>query len=504
MLSCRVLNHAWKVALLLSALFCGGANAAEEPPAPDPDSNKPYQIAVFVSSQEGSISTTIDAIKRFLEYRARELNRDGGILDTPVKLTFFDDHENAEETKARFQEALGEERLIAMLGLWSSSRGSGITDLVGQSGVPFISEISLDQLFRDHENIFTLTTSVSDDIDLFQRFLSDNFTSVQFVGVNDDLFTLEFHNALEGLKDELEIMEELWVESKGDISKAALDQIIASIRERKPSILCMAAGSFRGGVILQALAEAGIETPVYFATGTIQRVLRNLQGIDYNGALYQNGTDIPYVDNERLAQLRRHPDFGALGDNYSNDDLAYGLIYSDMLAMIADAATGAPDLSPAGLQSHIGIRLREIKAGQQVYEGLWRNWSFTESRAVSQDKVLHWRPRGSQTLKLFPEQYQAKVEGLSQVPVVYLNIDMEQIRSVDSMEKTFDADFYVSMTSDQKIELEDFEFTNAYRSSGSGAPLIAIRNLKTTRVPGSKSSSQKLRLPGCSISRRSR
>ncbi len=481
----RFFHHEWKRILLTTAILLGFAMAADEPQNQSKGSDGFYQVAIIVSSQKGSISTTIEAIKRFLEAQARELNRAGGILGNPVKLVFYDDHEDAEETKRRIEEAVGEERLIAMLGLWSSSRGAEVVARVGQSGVPFISEISLDQLFREHENIFTLTTSVSDDIALFQRFLADNFSSVQFVGVNDDLFTLEFHQALQGMENQLKLMDELWVDSSEEISREALNYIVTAINERQPSIICMAAGSFRGGVILQALAEAGIDTPVYFATGTIQRVLRNLDGIDYQGALFQNGTDIPHVDNERLAELRRHPDFGALGNEYSNDDLAYGVTYSDMLAMIAAAAKDAPDPSPVSLRSHIGSQLRQIKAGQQVYEGMWRNWSFNENRAVSQDKVLHWRPQGSPDLKLFPAQFQAKAAGLIPVPVVYMNIDMEQIRSVDSMAKTFDADFYVSMTSNQQIDLEDFEFTNAYRSSGSGSPLIAIRNLKTSRSPDS-------------------
>lgn len=470
---------------MLPFLLLGSLSGEDEPAAPAPDSKKPYQIAVITSSQEGSISTTIEAITRFLEAKERDINRAGGILGTPIKLVFYDDNEDGEQTKAKVQEALSEDRLIAMLGLWSSSRGAGVVDLIGESGVPFISEISLDQLFRNHDNIFILTTSVSDDTELFRRFLSDNFSSAQFVGVNDDLFTLEFHKALGELRGTVEVMDELWVDSNNEISEDALKEIIAAIRERQPSIICMAAGSFRGGVILQALAEAEIETPVYFATGTIQRVLRNLDGVDYHGALYQNSTDIPYVENERLAEIQRHPEFTSRQIDYSNDDLAYGFSYSDMLAMIADAANGAPDLSPTGLRSHISSQLRQIKAGQQFYEGVWRNWAFTANRAISQDKVLHWRPQNSKDLKLFPTQYQSKPTGLSQVPVVYLNIDMEKIRSVDSMEKTFDADFYVSMTSNQQITLDDFEFTNAYRSSGSGEPLIAIRNLKTNNVPRS-------------------
>jgi len=61
--------------------------------------------------------------------------------------------------------------------------------------------------------------------------------------------------------------------------------------------------------------------------------------------------------------------------------------------------------------------------------------------------------------------------------VVYLNIDMEQIRFVDSEAKTFDAEFSVSLDSDQQIGLENVEFTNAYRSDASGDPVLRIRSL---------------------------
>jgi len=454
-------------------------------PASAKNDREPYRIAVFLSSTDGSMSTAVQAIQRFAGKRIQELNRAGGIDGVPVELLFLDDREQAEQTSANVDRALAEERLIGMLGLWSSTRGEPILERVGKSGVPFISEISLDSLFRKHENVFTLTTSVSGDVMLFKRFLAENFASAYFIG-QEDLFAKEFHTALAGLNGQVNLVGEEWLEMTGAVPREKLDALIAGIREKKPAVICLGVGSARGSIVLKAMAEAGIETPIFVASGFIQRMLREMGGVDYKGPLYEIGNGIPQVDNERLAELRRRPDFGALAGNYSDDDLAYGVIYADMLAMMVEAGKGAADTSPAGVRAHMGTGLRQFAAGQQVFEGMWRNWAFTEHRAVAQDKVFQWRPPGSADLKLWPLQAQAVASGYRDVAVVYLSLDMEEVRSVDSTEKTFEADFYVSLASDQAIGLESFEFTNACRSTSGGEPLIRIRSLQAEGGTGEK------------------
>jgi ABC-type branched-subunit amino acid transport system substrate-binding protein len=469
----------WAVGSTAFILFLISASALAE----NPD-RRPYVIAVLLSSREGSMSSAVEAIQRFGARRVKEINRQGGLNGVPVELRFFDDYEQGEQTKANVTKALAEPRLIGLLGLWSSSRGEPILAQVGQSGVPFISEISLDRLFRSYPNVFSLTTSVSGDVRLFKRFTRETFPSVVFIG-QDDLFAKEFYAALGELHGagQTSLLAEHWVEMTDAVPREKLDELVASIREKKPAGICLGLGSARGGLVLKALGAAGIDTPVYFASGFIQRALREMGEVDYRGALYELSNGIPQVDNERLAEFRRHPDFGPFSSKHSNDDLAYGVIYGDMLAMMVEAGRGAVDSSPAGVRAHIVAELRRFTAGQQVYEGMWRNWAFTEDRAVAQDKVIQWRQPGSPDLKLWPLQAQGDGAGFRDVPVVYLNLDMEEIRSVDSSEKTFEADFYVSLTSPQAIGLEQFEFTNACRGSNA-EPLVRVRPLQSAAASG--------------------
>ena len=467
------------------------------PALADDSDRRPYVIGVLLSSSNGAMSTAVEAIRRFAERRIQEINREGGLNNHPVELRFLDDHEDGAQTKANVAQALADPRLIGLLGLWSSSRGEPILAEVGQSGVPFISEISVDRLFQGHSNIFSLTTSVSGDVRQFKRFIAATFPSVVFVG-QDDLFAKEFHAALGGLHGagQTKLLAEHWVEMTAAVPQQKLDEIVASIREQKPAGICLGVGSARGGIVLKALAEAGIDTPVYFASGFIERAIREMGESDYRGALYELSNSIPQVDNERLAELRRRPDFGAFASNYSNDDLSYGVMYADMLAMMVEAGRHAADPSPAGMRAHIVTQLRSFTAGQQVYEGMWRNWAFTEDRAVAQDKVIQWRQPGNPDLKLWPVQTQADGSGFRDVPVVYLNLDMEEIRSVDSSEKTFEADFYVSLTSPQEIGLEQFEFTNACRGSANGEPLLRVRNLQTEAANGEPGSHRLYKVSG--------
>ncbi|MEM0968515.1 MAG: ABC transporter substrate-binding protein, partial [Verrucomicrobiota bacterium] len=311
---------------LLFALVWGMASLHAE---------EPYTIAVLISSQKGSISDTVESIRHFTEKQVREWNRqEQGLSGRKVKLLFLDDYEQGDQTKLNVREALEDENLIGFLGLWSSSRGAGVTEMIGQSGVPFISEMSLDSLFADYPTIYTLTTSVSDDTRCFQRFLRDHFADTLFVGVTGDLFTQAFHTALTELSDDVALSSEHWIKPQDDIPPGKLQSIISDIRKQQPQVLTLGVGSYRGGIVLKALAEANIKVPVFFATGSIPRVLRNMEGVNYEGPLYELGRSIPHVENERLAAQRRGGKVTEKEAQWSNDDLASGLPYRDMLAMM--------------------------------------------------------------------------------------------------------------------------------------------------------------------------
>ncbi len=426
-----------------------------------------HRIVIFVSSQKGAVAQTVEAIRRLTEKRISSINRAGGLHGKPVQLVYLDDHGNEEETKANAAKAIADERVIGMLGIWSSSSGAEVVAPLGKSGIPLISEISLDTVFAEHPNIFSMATAARQDVSLFQLFALD-YPTVVFAGVREDLFGAPFRDALTDPK--IQIQAEHWIGPEDEIDPDQVNQIVASVREKNPSLLCLAIGSYRGASVLRALEEAKLHPPVFLATGSIGRVLRNLESGNYSGSLYEIGSEIPGVDSERLTKLRRHRDYRRLASLFSDDDFTYGLIYSDMLGMLVETAQDAPEHDAASLRTHLRNRLLQLKVGERVHQGVWRDWAFTPQRSIARERMILWRPEGSTDRKLAPLS--------SGVFPVYLNIDMGRIRAVDSANDTFDADFHISLDHSLGESLDFLEFANACRGDD-GQPLLRIERLSS-------------------------
>ncbi len=443
------------------------------------DRAAPYKIAIFTSSPEDEVSDKVEALRYFCEERVQEFNAEGGIEGAPVELLFLDDRFDAEKTKAIVDRALAEERLIAMLGIVSSTRGEGIAQRVGESGVPLISEISVDSLFADYGNMFSLARSASHATEVFLRFLEQNYDSTIFVGKDGDRYTREFHKVLVDQPDRMTLLGAHWLE---DITPESLEPFIAEIRAQNPDVIAMAGYTGGGATILQALADAGIEKPVYAATGSVPSMMQRMDGALYQGDLYQIGPSIPHVDNERLAAVQRKLHLSQNRDHLRRFT-SYGMTYRDMLTIMLDAAQNSRKTGPTDLRAAIVSELGELQSGKRIYRGLARNWTFTPERSAAMEGLIHWRPaNGGYDLKLFPTQFQETEAGPQSVPVVYTDVDMVRVFAVDSTTKTFDAEFYMAIGSaEDEVGLEHFEFTNAYRGDDSRQPLVSYREMHGQR-----------------------
>jgi hypothetical protein len=89
-----------------------------------------------------------------------------------------------------------------------------------------------------------------------------------------------------------------------------------------------------------------------------------------------------------------------------------------------------------------------------------------------------WRPAGQTGSTLAPIQYiRSGAAGLARVPVLYIHLNMVRIFHVDSSEKSFEAEFFFTMRSEQVVPIEEIEFTNAELSKETALPLIKLREV---------------------------
>lgn len=472
--------------LLLPAIVASARAESALSPASDG-----YTIAVHISSApDGSGPEEVFAIQDFVRSRADMINRKGGIQGRHLNIKFFDDKTDVKKTIANVDDALSDPRLLAMVGIWNSTRGAQVMGRVAASGKALISELSVEDLFKQHRNIYTLTRSVSDEEDVFVTFAQEKFQRLAFIGLENDLYTRAFHTRLSAPDAKIPMVFDTWIKGSVEDNEAEIDRAIAQIKSTNADVLFLSVGSRRGSKILGRLADQGIKIPVFIALGSINGVVthRTGGGKRYQGAFYEIAEGgIANLNNERLERLMRSPERMPQLKTYTPYAVGYGARYADLVAMLAELANKAPSPNPTRMADYIVDELAKLRKGERVWRGWAQDWTFTEAQASGEHSLLVWRPMAKSRSILAPQQYVRVGGTVRSVPVLYVHLDMVSISQVDSNEQSFEAEFFFTMQSDKKIPIRAIEFTNAMRSTQSAKPLISIRRVYDAPVSESNS-----------------
>jgi hypothetical protein len=150
-----------------------------------------------------------------------------------------------------------------------------------------------------------------------------------------------------------------------------------------------------------------------------------------------------------------------------------------MLQLVAEAARAAPeDADVAELRRNTIETLRGFVEGRRVLKGLWQDWTFTSDRTAAGDTLILYKAPGDTAIALAPVQYRRINGALERSPTVYTSIDLISLSRIDTNDRSFDAEFYLSMKSaDDRIGIESIEFTNAYRSQAGEGRLVLSRQI---------------------------
>ncbi|MGQ0673967.1 MAG: ABC transporter substrate-binding protein [Hyphomicrobium sp.] len=461
--------------LLATALIGAGLRGAAAEPASDA-----YVVAVHLGSDKPPSTgpEEVSAIRDFVLRRAATINAEGGIAGHRLDIAFFDDQSDGEKTKANVDAALAIPNLIAMVGLWNSTRGQGVMERIGRSGVPLISELSVETLFAPYPNIFTLTRAVRDEQEVFRSFARDGFKKLAFVGAKDDLYTRAYFDRVENLKPDVSLVSTFWLDGSIEDNADAVDRAISDIRHSEADLVFLSIGSKRGAGFLKKMAAAGVAVPVFIGLGSINGIVTG-GGAEYEGTLYEIAEGgIANLNNERLEQLMRKPDSLPQDRQYSPYAIGYGARYADLVALIAEAASKSPAPGVETVRNHVTSEVASHSEGERVWRGWAQDWSFTRDRASAERSLLIWRPKGQTGATLAPTQY-VRMGGaeLTRVPVLYVHLNMVRIFHVDSSDKSFEAEFFFSMRSGRAVPIRDIEFTNAELSQETAQPLINLREV---------------------------
>jgi ABC-type branched-subunit amino acid transport system substrate-binding protein len=505
------------VAVMLFAI--AGVERAHALVAQEAEARGPtVKVGIFYNSRSDRCFDNgyVDAIRYFATTQRDRVNETGGVAGRRMAVEFFDEDGDSKKTIEHIRTAIADEQLIALVGLSNSTRAKDVFEAIGgdlkSSNLPWFSNISVNSVFADYPNVFTMRGAQEDDsIPVMVQFIKDmKYKKPAFIGLQEQVFSTALRDGLKAGLGQLALVSEHLMPLKDN--KLEAPEIAAMVEELKrstPDMLFAGIGGSRMGPVLTALEAAGIKIPV-FVSGRIDAIFEQGQVV-YSGDLYQlawDGLPDSYSDRMRRRMFRSNsaeflfegarnkaaPGWtsgecketapGSEPKVLSPSNLravSTGMQFADMLAMIAQTMNGADgSASIARLRDRLAEGVKsQYPMGRGVFPGESENWSFRIlSRAAARTPFVVMRAKGFGTEQLAPIQYVGlRNDTLRQIKTLYMDIDLTRAFRINDAEKSFFAEFYLAMHAEDnsKQSIDQIEFANAFLDPQTNNKQITIR-----------------------------
>jgi hypothetical protein len=493
-------------------LWPGQARAQTDAAAAQP----PLSIAVFVGSRKDQCygNGIVAAIEQLTKAEQKRINAAGGILRRTLHLQFLDDKQEQERAIANVKQALANPYTVAMIGLSQTARAKAVFDAVGSdigtSGIPFLSDITVNSIFEKQANVFTMRPSQDDErVPVMAAFIkARNIQRPAFIGLKDQLFSTSLGDGLKNSDEVSLIADHRLTLQNNKLDPAAIAAVVADLKQKDPDLVVLAIGSSRTPEVLAAFVAAGL-TPPLFVTGRIDTII-DRSGKEYPGDIFQLGWDnLPDIFSDRLreriirnglerwifeggkvpeapgwktGECKARPEVLVpdVFDSRNMIAIGRGTQYADMVALIGEALKAAdPRANTEALRAHVLKQLRTTYlAGRGAFRGSFENWSFRPgSRAADRTPFIVMRPNGLGASQLAPLQFlRLRTDTLRKIDTLYLDIDLVRTYRVDDNDKTFFADFYVSFRGNN-ASFKQIEFVNGFLDPKTNDRQITVRKL---------------------------
>jgi hypothetical protein len=516
------LTGLWQRALARTAaaavcLMSGSHTSSAFEPA-EAATKPPLTVNVFVSTRNDTCFDRGDvaAIRRFTAEARERINAQGGIAGHKLDLRILDDFRDQNRAIANLREALADPDSVAMVGLSSSDRSKAVFDAAGreikQKNIPFLSAIAVTSIFSGYPNVFSMRASQDDErLPVLAQFVRQSgFQRPAFIGIRDTLFSTTLADGLNRVMGGYLVADHRIPVKDNKADTAAFPAVIEDLKTKNPDIVFLTIGPDRNGEFVKQLKEAGL-APAIMVTGRIGSIPSDVAK-DYAGTFYELVWDrLPDLYNARTmrslagqsaddwiflgGKIASAPGWsngeckeraaGIANDPLSDDNLraiGIGTQYADMLGLIAAASrTARRDAGIKDLRAHINDQLKKAYAsGRGAFQGQFENWSFDPaSRHATRTPFLVQQAPGMGRPQLGPLQFaRLKNENLRAIGTQYLDIDLIRVFSVDDNEKTFFAEFYISMRDDgRENSIDLLEFANAVINPQTNDRQVTVRTL---------------------------
>lgn len=498
------LRRAVLMALLAAFWIAGSTDSARAIKEAEAAQGPPYHIALFVSPPRDDLCHDpgdLAAIRRLAADEQARINQRGGVAGRPIAIKIFDDERNDAKAIANMRAVLADRNMIGMIGLGNSNRAKAVFDTLGEdirrSSIPFLSEISVSALFAGHPNVFTTRASQDEErapvVAAFMR--SMGFKRPAFIGTSGSVFSEALRESLIGLIGDPTGGDHRIKLVDGKPDAGELASMVADLVQRQPDFIYLGVGSRASGDVISALQAAGV-TPAMFVGGRID-ALPGRVTMAYPSPIYQLTWDnLPELYNGRLRKLavlspsnpwifegRRNarapgwtkgeceerPEVRGIRDPFEPANMraiATGVRYADMISLIAGVLRGAD--RGADVQTLRAAAMSRITTayavGRGAFRGTYENWSFDPTtRTAARTPFIMILPRFLGRLQLAPVQFRRARDGtFRRIQTLYMDIDLVKAHHVDDNEKTYFAEFYLSLHDNADVDIGEIDFANAY------------------------------------------
>ncbi len=458
----------------------------------------------------------VAAIRKLATQEQDRINRQGGVNGRRIQIRLLDDARDPQKSIVNVRAALADPLTVAMIGLSNSTIAKATFDAVGKevtdSGIPFISDISVSSIYDKLPNVFTTRSSQDDErLPVLAEFARvKDVRQPAFVGTKGALFATSLEQGLSRVLGERKLVASHALTLKDNALDAGeVAAMVADLKAKAPDLLFLSIGTARTGELLKQLMAQAVVPPI-FLSGRIDALPADVRK-SYPNDIYQLAWDsLPELYNDRLRKLigrtapeawvfegRKVPEVPGWANGACKERppveapdpltpenlraIGVGTQFADMVGLVAAAARTAETGSDVkALRSQI---LNELLVGyadgRGTYKGSFENWSFQPtSRAASRTPLIVMLPRGLGRVQLAPFQFvRLKNDVLRRLNTLYLDIDMIRTHRVDDNEKTFYAEFYLSMHAGFGASIDKIEFTNAFLDPRTNDRQITVRVL---------------------------
>lgn len=481
----------------------------------------PIYVAVLLSSNRTVCHERgyVKSIRKLADRQAAKINARGGVRGRRLELLFLDDERDPDRTIENVGSALAERELLAIIGLTSSDHAEKLFERLGDtikgSGVPFIADNSVSEVFQHLPNVYSTRPSQSGPggrgpaVAAFMK--ERGYQSVGLLVNQDRLYSRTVGDSVaEVLGGETIVSDQRVGMTDDDVLKSDdVDRAVADLAAKNPQSILLVVGSTRSGVIIQKLQENGA-TSVIFLIGTMSRISDDILDAYPAPILELTWTDLPDVFNANLGALiaegqpedwifegakipeAKKWEQGKCVARSETDErnpletdnvraILRGMQFADMIALVARGANQAAANDIASRRKSVLDRLSgSFASGSGTFRGPFNNWSFDkETRVAVRPMFIVMRPPTIKRRQLAPLQFvRLRDNSLRRMDTLYLDVDLIKAHRVDDNEKTFFAEFYLAMRANEGASIDRLEFSNAYinpRGAGSASGAFAAR-----------------------------